>query len=237
MEQQKAITGREAVIQGLQELAEPKFRDFTASLTPGAQPIIGVRMPILRALAKEIRAGNPEMFLEQCRREFQEEILLEALVRSRRKTADYSGFLRNSEDFLDAVTNWAVSDTFSLSLVIPPEYRARFFRHTGTWLGRENPWHVRCALVIMLASYVDDEHIRPILAQMETLSHNDYYVQMGQAWLVSVCYVKFPEITGQWLAAGNVLNAPTLKMTVRKIQDSYRVPKDKKEEIKKIALS
>ena len=34
--------------------AEPKFQKFTSGLIPGTDPIIGVRIPKLRALAKKI---------------------------------------------------------------------------------------------------------------------------------------------------------------------------------------
>ena len=34
--------------------AEPKFQKFTSGLIPGTDPIIGVRIPKLRTLAKKI---------------------------------------------------------------------------------------------------------------------------------------------------------------------------------------
>jgi 3-methyladenine DNA glycosylase AlkD len=184
-------------------------------------------MPRLRALAKEILRDNPRAFLAECQREYHEEVLLEALVRAQLKPADYDDFVHLAEDFLDGITNWGVCDTFSMTLKVRPD-RERFFQRLGIWLGHENPWHIRSALVVMLASYVDADHIGHILSRAEQLNHSHYYVQMGQAWLVADCYIKFPEITEPWLLRGDVLNEATVKMTLRKILDSYRVPADKK---------
>ena len=39
-------------------LGEPAYRDFSASLLPGVEHIIGVRLPALRRLAREIVRGD-----------------------------------------------------------------------------------------------------------------------------------------------------------------------------------
>ena len=42
----------------LLELAEDGYREFSASLTPGKDNILGVRLPALRKLAKKIAKGD-----------------------------------------------------------------------------------------------------------------------------------------------------------------------------------
>lgn len=38
--------------------AETEYRDFSAALVPGAKPLLGVRLPKLRAIAKELAKGD-----------------------------------------------------------------------------------------------------------------------------------------------------------------------------------
>jgi hypothetical protein len=42
----------------LVRLADPKYRTFSSGLIPGADNMIGVRIPDLRDLAKRIAAGD-----------------------------------------------------------------------------------------------------------------------------------------------------------------------------------
>lgn len=43
----------------LEQLAEEEYRAFTAKLLPGVTDILGVRVPKLRALAKDIAKRQP----------------------------------------------------------------------------------------------------------------------------------------------------------------------------------
>ena len=42
----------------LEELQDPKYQQFTAKLLPGTEHILGVRLPALRKLAKQLAAGD-----------------------------------------------------------------------------------------------------------------------------------------------------------------------------------
>ena len=42
----------------LLELTEPKYMKFTSALMPGVENVLGIRLPVLRSIAKEIAAGD-----------------------------------------------------------------------------------------------------------------------------------------------------------------------------------
>lgn len=42
----------------LLELTEPKYMKFTSALMPGVENVLGIRLPVLRSIAKEIAAGE-----------------------------------------------------------------------------------------------------------------------------------------------------------------------------------
>ena len=58
---------------------------------------------------------------------------------------------------------------------------------------------------------------------------------MALAWLIiSVMYIKFPLETKAFLLNSN-LDRDVIKMSIRKIKDSYRVDEENKEWLKKLA--
>ena len=54
----------EEICAWLKAEAEPKFQKFTSGLIPGTDPIIGVRIPKLRTLAKKIAKEDWRGYLE-----------------------------------------------------------------------------------------------------------------------------------------------------------------------------
>ena len=61
--------------------AEKDYKKFTAALIPNIDNVLGVRLPILRKLAKEIYTNeNWEEFLQCKNCEFMEEIMLQGMI-------------------------------------------------------------------------------------------------------------------------------------------------------------
>ncbi len=54
---------------------------------------------------------------------------------------------------------------------------------------------------------------------------------MANAWLVQVCYVKYPEKTRHFLE-NSALDDFTHNKAIQKIRESYRVSREEKEELK-----
>lgn len=54
-------------------------------------------------------------------------------------------------------------------------------------------------IVSLMSHFLDKEHIDEILTICGKIDHDGYYVKMGNAWALSVCYVKFPEKTRAFL--------------------------------------
>ena len=56
---------------------------------------------------------------------------------------------------------------------------------------------------------------------------------MAVAWAVSICYIKYPEKTYSYLESCKLDNF-TFNKAIQKIRESYRVPKEDKENLKKM---
>ena len=66
-----------------------------------------------------------------------------------------------------------------------------------------------------------------VLALLDGVRHEDYYVGMAVAWAVSVCYVKFPALTLEYLRNSS-LSDFTYNRALQKIIESLRVSREDK---------
>ena len=90
--------------QQLRDLAEPDYQKFTSSLIPGADNILGVRVPLLRKIAKEIAHGDWRTYLQQASDNTYEEILLQGFVISYAK-ANIADILSYAEQHIKKLSN------------------------------------------------------------------------------------------------------------------------------------
>ncbi len=61
-------------------MRKKQFKDFTSSLIPGTDSILGVRLPVLRSLAKQLAKEDWRTYLKEARDDTYEEIMLQGLV-------------------------------------------------------------------------------------------------------------------------------------------------------------
>ena len=100
-------------------------------------------------------------------------------------------------------------------------------------LKKEETFSVRIGLILLLCFYVEKEYIFDILQLVKTVTHEEYYVGMGLAWLLAECYIKYPEETLVLLKEKS-LSSFVQNKTISKIRDSYRVSKEEKEFLKSL---
>lgn len=84
---------------------------------------------------------------------------------------------------------------------------------------------------MLLDFYINDEYIDKVLKLLDNVNHPGYYAKMAVAWAVSICYIKFPEKTMDYLKNNN-LDDFTYNKSLQKICESLRVDKETKKIIK-----
>lgn len=216
----------EEIYARLLSLAEPEYRAFIAGLLPGVSNILGVRMPALRKLAKKIAAGDWRAYLGRAREDTYEEAMLQALVIGLAK-GDPEEILRYAAAFLPKITNWGLCDSFCAGLKIARQQPGRVWDFLQPCFSSPEPFTVRFALVMALNYYIEDDYIEAVLSLLDGVEHGDYYVKMAAAWTVSVCFVRYPARTMEYLL-NNALDDFTYRKSISKILESYRVsPQDK----------
>ncbi len=221
----------------LENLAEEKYRLFSSSLTPGKNNILGVRVPKLRKLAKTILKDDWHGYLlrametskEASEEETMEEVMLQGLVIGGCK-AEIEEKLKLVAAFIPKIDCWPVCDTFCGELKIAATHHERVWEFIQPYLGSEKEYELRFG-VVMLLHYLEPEYAPLAFAHFDQIKQEGYYVKMAIAWVLSMYYVKLPEITMEYLKK-NQLDDFTFHKTLQKIRESLRVDDDTKQLMK-----
>ncbi len=209
------------------ELADEEYRKFNSSLVPGEnRMMLGVRLPYLRDLAKEIAKGDWQHYLDHAKEEYYEEVMLQGLVIGYAK-APPDEILEYTARFIPKINNWAVCDSFCTGLKLAKKQPRILWDFLQPYLRSGREFEIRFAVIMMLAHYINDEYIDRVIPRLDEIRHEGYYVKMGVAWAISVCYVKYPDRTINYLKACS-LDDFTFNKSLQKILESYRVDQESK---------
>lgn len=205
----------------LPTLADAAYQRFNQSLMPGVENVLGVRMPVLRKLAREIAKGDWRAYLAEASTESYEEIVLRGLVIDYAK-ADVETLLPYIEAHVTLLDNWAACDLFCLSLKIAREEPERMWAFVLPYFESPQTYPLRFAIVMALDHFLDEAHIDDVLALLDGITHDDYYVKMAVAWAVSMAYVAHPGRVLPYLQS-NQLDDWTHNKSLQKIIESRQV--------------
>lgn len=214
----------------LLELAEKGNKPFTESLNPGVEHVLGIRVPDLRKLAARIARTDWERFLETSDTFYMEERMLYGMVLGCiRPDEDVEVYLHRVTCFVWMINSWSVCDTFKFAggQRFVDCHAGRLWEYLKQWMNADGEYEVRFGVVMSMSYFVDEAHLEELLACYDSIRHEGYYVKMAVAWALSVCFVKFPERTMEYLK-NNSLDTFTYNKTLQKIVESCRVDKDTK---------
>ncbi len=213
----------------LEELSEEKYRDFTASLTPGKKNILGVRLPLLRKLATEIVKGDWRTYLKEAGDDTMEELMLQGMVIGSCK-ADMEEVAKLSATYIPKIDSWSVCDSFCTSLKITKKHPEQMWELMQEYLKSDREYEIRFG-VVMLLYYLTPEYAPLAFEHFDRIKHEGYYVKMAVAWVISMYYVNLPEMTLNYLM-NNSLDDFTYNKALQKIMESLKVDKTTKEMIR-----
>jgi len=222
-----------AFINYLKSLQDLKYKEFHSKLTFTKYEIIGIRVPLLRKIAKEIINSNYKKFLNDVGSLYYEEVFIEGLVITSLKEDELLNYLPK---FIKKIDNWAICDSFCNSLKIVKKDYKKYFDYFKNYLKSNDEFTIRVALVVFLSFYVNEDYINEIFGLIDQITIDKYYVNMAIAWLLAECFIKYPKETDDYLTKSKINNF-TFNKTISKICDSYRVSKEEKERLKSMRRS
>ena len=216
------------IVADLEAQADPKYRSFNESLIPGSEHTsLGVRMPVLRSMAKEICRSDWRSFLRETEGQCLHELrMLRGMVIAG-ADCPYSETLEMLRAFVPEIDNWAVCDSLCASLKKAKRHLPETWDFLQPYLKSDSEFAVRFALVMLLDHFVAENYIDRVLRCYAEASHPGYYVKMAAAWGLSVCFVKFRDPTLA-LFQRQTLSPWVQNKAIQKCRESFRVsPEDK----------
>ena len=217
-----------SIRQRLKAMADEKYREFAVSLVPGCDlEFLGVRLPLLRKMARDIAKSDFRSFLAETPGRCFEEIMLRGMVIGCARM-ELPEKLDHVAGFVSLITNWSICDSFCAGLKFARDHRERAWDFLQPYLGSNEEFQVRFAVVMLLNHYIEEPWLDRVLSALDKIRHEGYYARMAVAWAVSIGYVAFPETTQTYLDTCR-LDDVTFNMALRKITESLRVDKATKD--------
>lgn len=217
---------RDEIITKLYQLRDVKYRDFHSGLCPGTANIIGVRIPLQRKLAQEIVQEDFRKFLNEVKNEYYEETMIEGFVIAKAKI-DLAERLKLLRSYVPKIDNWAVCDSVCATLKWREEDLTKVWNFILQYQNSEAEFELRFMLIMMLDHFLWEEYVEQILAIVNKIQSEQYYVKMAQAWLVAELFIKAREQTEKFLQHNDLLPWVQNK-AIQKIRESNRVTAEDK---------
>lgn len=214
------------------ELQDKDYGVFQSGLIPGidVDTVIGVRIPILRKLAKEY-GKTPECseFIRSLPHIFYDEYLFHAILISEEE--DYDRAVALVDELLPYINNWAVCDT--LSPKVFNKNRTRLIEKIRAWSSSEMVYTCRFGLKMLMTHFLDTDFNSDYLEIPAAVKSEEYYIRMMVAWFFATALAK------QWETAlpyieNRILEPWIHNKTIQKARESFRLSQEQKEYLKNL---
>ncbi len=221
--------------QRLFALQDAGYRDFHAALMPTVDKalVIGVRMPALRALAKELKGTEPAAdFMAQLPHKYYEENNLHAALIGHIR--DFDACMAAVERFLPYVDNWATCDMMNPRALAKD--KAALLERIRLWLQSGHTYTVRFGMGMLMNHFLEEDFREEYPALVASVRSEEYYVRMMQAWYFATALAKQYEAAVTYLEQRR-LGAWVHNKTIQKARESFRVSQEQKEYLKSLKVS
>lgn len=218
-------------IKYLKSIQDIKYKEFHSSLVLNSKyEMIGIRVPIMRDIAKKIANNDIEGFLRYAQDKYYEEVMIQGLVISHIK--DEEKFYKHFQNYVSKIDNWALCDSFCSSIKIVRKYEEKYFKEAIKMSLNKTEFTSRVGLVMILNHFINKGNLNDIFDTLNKIQSDKFYINMAEAWLLCEMYIKYPKETKDFLKK-NSLNKFTQNKAISKIHDSYRVSMEEKELLNK----
>ncbi len=223
-----------SIVEKLLALRDQNYKKFNSALIPNINPdtVIGVRVPKLRKLAKDIyKSGEYEEFLNTLPHAYFDENCLHAFIVEQIK--DFDECMEKVEKFLPFIDNWAVCDTFSPKIFA--KNKQKLLEKINVWLSSTHPYTVRFGVCMLMKHFLDSDFKAEYLDKVSKIDTQDYYVKMVVAWYFATALSKQYDSTIPYIE-NKLLPTWTHNKTIQKAVESLRTDKNTKEYLKSLKI-
>ena len=216
------------------EMQDLKYKEFHSSLSPNVDNIIGIRVPKLREYAKELYKKNK---IEDIKigDKYSEELMLQGFIIDLQTKEPIEEVIKRIDKFIPKINSWAVCDTFCAGLKITKKYPEEIFELIKKYLKSKKEYELRFSIVMLLDFYINDNYIDNVLNIIGEIKSDKYYVQMANAWAISICLIKYYDKTIEFLKKCK-LDKFTYNKGIQKAIESYRLTNEQKDYLRSLKV-
>lgn len=219
------------IISDLFNMADEKYRDFSASLMPNVakERVLGVRVPVLRRYAKVL--SDYDNFLNELPHTYFEENNLHAFLIERER--DFEKCIQKLDAFLPFVDNWATCDSMK-----PPVLKTqpqKLLSFVKRWIESKDTYTVRYGINILMTYYLDENFDESYPEWVAWVSSDEYYINMMRAWYFATALAKQYDTVLPYIE-NRKLDVWTHNKTIQKAVESFRVSPQQKEYLKTLRI-
>lgn len=227
-------------------MSEEEYQKFSAGLIPGVEHMLGIRLPELRKLAKQIAKSDWKAAIDEEDYYFEERMLRGMVLGYAKGGMDE--MLPYITEFIPLVNNWSICDSVFMGMHIFKKDRERTWDYIQPLLQSDKEFEVRVALIIMMQHLLKCDakgkkltrlrrvtlsevqntgeipglYTKRILEMIDREYPQGYYASMAASWLLAEAFCTYPYHT-MCLIEENHLDDVTYNKGIQKIIES-RIP-------------
>lgn len=226
--------GWEALKRELCGKADKAYAAFSLRLTPTRYPMLGVRLPEIRKIAKSVPADEIESVLGKATFSDFESVMLYGFLTGR--ITEKERLFYRIDRFLEAADNWSHIDSVVASLKGIKKHRKEFLERYSGLTAHEGVFYRRFLVVALMDYFFDGEYEREAIRLYKATCSGDYYVDMALGWGLSVLLIRDFGRAFSLLCGGDFSPSVVYK-AARKGIESLRVSDQNKEKLRQFLLN
>ena len=215
-------------------LGDNSYKDFHSKLIPTVpqEKVIGVRIPALRKYAKELfDTPDASEFLGILPHEFYDEDNLHAFLIEQIK--DYDLLIERIDEFLPYIDNWATCDMMSPKCFAKNTHK--LYKNALRWMESKHTYAIRFGICIMMKHYLGDGFKKEYSDKIASIRSDEYYVKMAVSWYFATALTRRYDEHLPYIEKHR-LDKWTHNKAIQKACESYAVPKEHKDYLKKLKI-
>lgn len=212
------------------------FVSFSKKTIKTSKTIIGVKVPKLRKLAKELydEMGYVD-FQKQYENIFEISIIQGLLIA---QIEDREKMRKKLDSYLKSIDSWAEVDIVipSLKAIKKDEKDFEYFKALSK---SDEEFISRAGIVGIKKFFIKTKDYEEILKAIYDVKCEKFYVLMAEAWLISEILIQNSQNAQkimQKIIKNNQINSFVINKSIQKAIESYRLSKETKEELKKLKI-
>lgn len=217
-------------------LSENKYKEFSNKLIPQVNNMLGIRLPHLQVIAKQIAKGDYSGFLSHRSIQYFEEVMIQGYVIGNIPNPSVDEIKTLIKYHVPKVDNWSTCDSFCAALKIAKKYPEEIFQFILPYAYSSKCYEIRFFIVMCLNYYINEQYIGVVDKILQSIHSDEYYVNMAICWAYTVIFqldsnrvFLFLKILKQELAIEQTSrNRFLLQKTISKICDSRKITEEEK---------